>query len=270
MGTQRPKRPPPGHAMLLPRVGKDAAADTTQRALDAVKLATQQAQQTAANLATAVDERSGGRLLGPPQRFTASGPYTPAEGCTLAIATITGGGGAGGGAQGAGAGAAVGGGGASGVTIRVTIQNPMAGSVVVGAAGAPGAPGPAPGGGGGDSSLLQGSTTYLAKGGGGGAGMTNPGIPVAIGGNPQAGSSASDYITGDPGLNGEFFAGATWVSGSGGCGARGIGGQGQAGTIAPAAPATGNGSGGAGAAVTTISASGAGGSPGLIIIEEYS
>jgi len=51
MGAQRPQRPPPGHSLLMPRVGDGS----TQRALDSVKLTAQQMQKTAAATQTALD-----------------------------------------------------------------------------------------------------------------------------------------------------------------------------------------------------------------------
>lgn len=67
MGAQKPQRPPPGHAMLVPRVD----ADDTQRALDAVKQSIAQLQRTASALQT---QLGGLRIVGtgtapPPGQF---------------------------------------------------------------------------------------------------------------------------------------------------------------------------------------------------------
>src|SRR3954471_24562891 len=95
MGAQRPKRPAPGHAMLLPRVGDNQ----TQRALDAVKLTTQQVQATAAALqATVDDDLAAGRLLAAPVTLTGTGTGTLPAGTAVIRIRGTGQGGGGGGA----------------------------------------------------------------------------------------------------------------------------------------------------------------------------
>lgn len=272
MGAQRPQRPPPGHSMLLPRVGDDQ----TQRALDGVKLATQQAQRTAADLATTVDERSTGRLIGR-QILIGTGTYAPTPGTKVAYVRAIGGGGGGGGAT-PGAGAGAGAGGSSGVLYEHVIGLGSTSGIFGGpfAGGAGGTGGTAAGGNGGNGGATTytiNGVTYSAPGGAGGTGMVgvagngnaNPNAPSV--GTPPA-NCLPTYGLGEPGI---VVAGTAWFSGDGGGTTLGGGGVLVGGTTAGNAGSPGGfGGGGSGAAASAAGRAGGDGGSGGILIEEYS
>lgn len=279
MGAKRPQRPDPGHAMLLPRVGKDAGADATQRALDAVKLATQQGATTAASLASTVASSSEGRLLAV-QILTGAGPGAlNALTHRVHVRMIAGGGGGGGGA--ASAGSAAGGGGGTGVVLEFWVDVTPGGAFTYSAPAAQasgGASTGANGANGSDASLAvptqAGAVTYTAKGSTGGEG--SPGTTAdatSIGGAGQGGSTSGAGIIGSGGS----------MRGEDGLVKTGIGFSGMGGSLPPygtggtpvrpgndGGDAIGFGAGGGGANATAVGKDGGKGAPAVIVIEEYS
>lgn len=279
MGAQKPQRPAPGHAMLLPRTGADPAGNTVQRAFDAVSQTTQQVQKTAGALADTVAGQASGRMLAAPILLTGSGSdMLPAGTCVVAFDGIGGGGGGGGAAGGGGGNIAAAAGGSSGVRLRKTIGTPgvplstLAYSWSGGAPGAAGTAAPGAGGVGGDSILTVDGSSYTMKGGGGGAGAAG----VAANGNymptpPAAGTSGVAGESGyDQGGIGTMIGGGAWSSGAGGGTDLGAGGASVSGTTA-GNPGQGLGGGGSGAAASGAgTAAGGAGAAGGIWITPYS
>jgi len=210
------------------------------------------------------------------QKFTANGTYTPTALTKKVRVRMCGGGGAGAAAQGGAVNSGAASGGASGTTIEVTLISGSlitGGAITIGAAGAPAAY-PAAGGTGGDTVAVINATTYTAKGGlGGHAGNRLVPPSVARPGLPQAGSTAGDYVTADPGqmgINNGNAGSDQFVGGSGGSGGMGIGGDGAVVSGVGGAGA-GFGAGGGGAVTSGGDAEKAGGAgtAGIVIIQEY-
>lgn len=275
MGAARPKRPDPGHAMLLPRTGGDPKGSTVQRAFDAVSTTVQQVQKTVA----AVETRIGGRELAV-QVFTANGTYTPTVGATTAIIKVQACGGGGGGAI-AGAGVvSYGAGGGGGTYLEHRIPGLVSGGAVV-CPSTGGAGGSAAGGNGatgGDASIVVNGMTYTAKGGTGGQGSAVPSGPsngalgYALGGQPQSGSTAVDRPAAWPGQPAMIVStgfGGIGAPGAGAGATMGIGGH-VGGTNTTPSGAAGYGAGGAGAGAVNGSAAGEAGRPARVEVWEYS
>src|SRR5882757_9524520 len=164
MPAQRPQRPDPGHALLLPRVTGDATGEATQRAFDRIALGVQQQQAKIDTLQSSSDEIAPGRLLRTPRILTGSGTTTLTDGTCMVILDGVG--------QGGGAG------GSSGVRLRIIIGSPGVpiGSLAVSwTAGSSGGSGGSVAGGSGsagaDSTISIAGTAYTMKGGGFGQGM---------------------------------------------------------------------------------------------------
>lgn len=267
MPTQRPKRPGPGSALVLPRVTADVTGEATQRAMDRIALRSQQLQ---AQIDGAASAQAGGHFIAV-QTLTGIGTYAPTTGATRGRVRMCGGGGGGGGVT-AGANATAAAGGASGVYLDAWIgsgtQQLVGGAFSCGAGGVGGPASTAGGAAGGTTSLTAGGRTLTAPGGGGGSSPANAASSFATGGQLSAGGTPFGAVvarTQMPGGNGINIS-AYNFSGNGGSGPLGAGGQGDAGAHAGAA-ADGYGAGGAGA--NGINAIGGAGSPGVIVIEEY-
>src|SRR5882757_5457674 len=123
MPAQRPQRPDPGHALLLPRVTGDATGEATQRAFDRIALGVQQQQAKIDTLQSSSDEIAPGRLLRTPRILTGSGTTTLTDGTCMVILDGVGQGGGGGGGSGMGS-SGFGAGGSSGVRLRIIIGSP--------------------------------------------------------------------------------------------------------------------------------------------------
>lgn len=274
MGAQAPQRPDPGHAMLLPRVAvggaPNSAQQATQRAFDAVQATVQQIQK-AAGVASAV----GGALLAV-RTFTASGDYSPSPGTTRVRLRMQAPGGPGGGAIAAAGVVSLGGGGASGAYVErwLTGAEVAAGTVTIGAAGAPTTGnGPISG----DVTVTIAGATYTAKGGGGGGGGVQNGAAgvaasITARGQPQTGSTTSGTLNAAPGEAGFIYSAAAGGAAAGGDGGRAE--MGMSGTTSgvntqPAQP-EGYGGGGAGAVAVNAAIVGGPGGPGRVELEEYS
>lgn len=231
---------------------------------------------TVAQVKTMIGFPEAGRLLAAPQKFTASGTYTPTAGTTFAIVEEVGGGGGGGGAGTASVGVSesVGGGGAAGQYLKFSVGTLggsalTGGAVTIGAAGAAGASTPGNGGTGGDTSIVINGTTFTAKGGLGGVGGS-AGQPVfSAPGLGQAGGS-SGLVTyqqaGEPGVGSTT---ATFWGGVGGS-AQPLGVGGSTGVNgANGNVGTGFGGGGSGACTNSTARTGGPGLAGVIIVYEY-
>lgn len=205
------------------------------------------------------------------QVFTANGTYTPSTGCKAVRIKLVGGGGGGGGAGGGSTVRSAGGGGSSGAYLEHWIEpgtDITGGAVTIGAAGTAGASTGTAGGNGGDTSVVVQAVTYTAKGGTGGAGCTTS-TNYTLSVNPQAGSTATDIVSGGAGTAGiANSGGAILVAGNGGSNPLGYGGV--TATSSAGSAGTGYGAGGSGGhhAGTTDVAGGAG-TAGIVIIEEY-
>lgn len=268
MPAQKPERPQPGSALVLPRVDDEQ----TQRALDRITTSSQQTQaQIDALSATAAAIPTLGRLLRTPRILsgTSSSTLTPGT-CVVRLRGI-GQGGGGGGAVGGACGA----GGTSGVLLDIWIGTPgtplastaiswTAGSGAGGGGTAAGTNGAA----GSDSTITINGVAYTMKGGGGGGGQTVGGtFNTAVTTVPAAGTTAGGITT--YGLGGSAFAdpGVTGYSGAGGGTDTGAGGVG---VVAGAGrPGDSSGFGGGGSGGNGANAGGAGAAGGFII-EEYS
>ncbi len=276
MPARRPVRPPPGHAMLLPRVTDDAS----QRAFDHVKQSVQSAAATTAAVQTQVDDQAGGRRLAEIE-LTATGSGRLSDSTTRVHVRMVGGGGGGGGAQG-GANQAAGAGGSSGVHLEfwadVTPGGPYSWTAPI-AGGTAGSSAGGNGGAGPDAALTLPTagtpTPYTAKGGGGGQGMLNGTTMLAQPTAPAAGSSSGPGIrsTWTPGGHGINLTQPFWWGGNGAASPLGAGSiSGNDGTGTGAGVAGGPGGGGSGATEKPGGAGKAGGAGGgaLIVMEEWS
>lgn len=258
MPATKPKRPPPGHAIVVPRVDDD----DTQRALDRIKVTLGQLQATAAN-------GPSGRILGV-QVLSGSGTATLAVGTCVVHLRGIGQGGGGGGAVGGGAGS----GGSSGVMLDIWIGTPgvlLAASITFSAGSAGGGGGNnagTNGAAGSDSTITINRIAYTMKGGSGGTGAPSGAVlNAAICPVPASGTSTGGVVSW--GLGDSSFAspGVVGFSGYGGTTAMGAGGAALiangAGNAGSAAGFGGGGSGGLGGA-------GGAGAAGGFVIEEYS
>jgi hypothetical protein len=275
MPAQKPERPDPGHAMLLPRVGADPAGNTVQRAFDAISTAQQQVQRSIAG--------SPGRLLTPPLLLTGTGSTAIPDGtCMIRIRGIGQGGGGGGATSGVGT-AGGGAGGSTGEVLEAIIGapggTPLAGTYSWLGGSSGGAGGSAAGGNGGtgaDSTFQAVGVVYTAKGGGGGTGSTGAGTgnwaPTATAtGTPAVGTSGVLRRTWGVGDDGQVSGGAAaWFSGDGGASEFGPGGVTVGGTTAGNPGGAFGGGGGGAAAAGGGSAIGGPGAVGAWIAEFYS
>lgn len=281
MGAQKPQRPPPGRALLLPRTGSGAGggadadpdSSTVQRAFDAVQATTRQIQQSVAG--------SPGRLLAALLLTGAGAASIPAGTCMIRIRGI-GQGGGGGGATSAGGTAGGGAGGSTGEVVEAIIGapggTPLTGTYSWVGGSSAGAGGSAAGGNGqagADSTFTAAGTTYTAKGGGGGTGstgaVTGNWAPTATAtGTPAVGSSGVLRRTYGVGDDGQVVANTAWFSGDGGCSEFGPGGVTVGGTTAGNPGGSMGGGGGGAAAAGGGSAVGGAGAPGAWIAEFYS
>lgn len=272
MPAQRPVRPRPGTALVMPRVGDD----DTQIALDRVKFTAAQLQ---AQISGNASSSAPGRILHAPRLLTGTGSDTLAAGTCVVHLRGIGQGGGGGGAQST-TGVSAGAGASSGVLLDIWIGTPGTplgtlsiswisgsgfgtGGSAVGGAGAAGA----------DSVITIDGVAYTMRGGGGGAGCPNIVAPnngnvmssAPAGGTPTGG--VSGYGQGNSGI----VIGATaWFSGLGGGTPFGAGG-GSVGGASDGQPGGGLGGGGSGGAGSGgVGHVGGAGAPGGFIIEEYS
>ena len=273
MPAQKPQRPDPGHAMLLPRTGADPAGNTVQRAFDAVSTTMQQVQKT-----VAANESAGGRLLAPQLVLTGAGSGTlPAGTCVVALDMI----GQGGGGGGAINGSAAASGGLSGWRLRISIGTPgvpLSTLDYTWSAGSSGGGGGSAAGGGGaagaDTTATINGTTYKAKGGSGGIGSTGTGAvsstPIAAPGTGPAGLAS--FGQAGPGLV-MALSTAGLIGGAGGGTDLGAGGEPIFG-----APSNGNagstagfgGGGGGAVAINPAGFVGGAGAPGVVLLTPYS
>lgn len=276
MGAQKPQRPPPGHAMLLPRTGEDPDGTSVQRAFDAVQVTAQQVQKTIAATQDAVAAVGGGRLLAI-QVLTGSGTYVPTPGTTRAIIEGVACGGGGGGAGGGGN-PAIGGGGASGEYFRavvgiegVTLTGGAYSAPTSGGAGGSSAGGNAAAGS--DASLLIAGTTYTLKGGAGGLGTASAAPPLFAGpGRAVVGTASGLVLLRDDGEMGFSVTASVFWGGRGGSTPLGPGGGvGDAsGGSSAGHDASGYGGGGGGACVNGTGKAGGAGGAAVWFVHEFS
>lgn len=200
---------------------------------------------------------SAGTIVGV-QRFTASGTYTRAAGCTKVLAIGQAAGGGGGGVDNVSSGFSSGGSGAAGET-RIGVFTPAATVAVT--IGAPGTGGPGDNDDGGTGSDLTFGAHMVCKGGIGGQGVTSDTTHGASGTTPTGSGGVVIPPTKQP------VTSAVGVIITGGCTLFGIGG------LKPSSgdgeDGDGYGSGGAGARTNSGEEGGGDGAPGILFIIEY-
>lgn len=199
------------------------------------------------------------------QVISTSQDYIPTSGTVSILVKMVGGGGGGGPATSAAGQACAASGGGGGVYWERYFSKltSVTGSVSVGAAVGPFTVGN-------DTSFAINGTTYLAKGGPrGAAGVSTAGNANVMPGAIQAGTSAGDVTSWQPGGVGIVMDGGAWWSGYGGGSPFGAGGTANGGN-SNGTNGTGNGAGGAGGA-SALGAFGAGGSgsAGLCMVDEF-